>query len=170
MHFDKSTNLFHQIQGTKRFHLLAKSVKIYPSMHPHYHQTAGNENTMAKDVEIIELGPGETLYIPPYVFHRVECLSDLCVSISSHTPSGKPIYNWCVQFEFLIFLFFIVLIIDEEYSYSIAAEIAQQEELSLHHFPISELCAVYRKRWEHLNIPSTVRRKQKKKKVLMWSD
>lgn len=95
IHFDQDFNFFVQLVGKKRFTLWNpfqhELMYTYPRVHPMWHKSQVNFNDVdiekfpafsrARAVQI-ELGPGDTLYIPPYTWHYVETLSP-SVSLST---------------------------------------------------------------------------------------
>eukprot|EP01104_Vermistella_antarctica_P016372 TRINITY_DN5558_c0_g1_i2.p1 TRINITY_DN5558_c0_g1~~TRINITY_DN5558_c0_g1_i2.p1 ORF type:complete len:524 (-),score=116.96 TRINITY_DN5558_c0_g1_i2:89-1660(-) len=100
-HFDRSHNFFTQIVGKKRITLFPPSswptLYPYPATHEHYQQSQVDFNN--PDVEAfpmfpqaeamtVDVGPGETLYIPPFWWHRVESLT-FAVSVSIVSPSEE---------------------------------------------------------------------------------
>lgn len=110
-HFDSQHNFFSTIFGVRRFTFFPPSLEMnpYPSIHRSSRQSQlrleetadaslfarnnnnynninlnDHENNAHDMIFQVDLGPGETLYIPPYWYHRVESLSaSLGASVSS---------------------------------------------------------------------------------------
>eukprot|EP00939_MAST-03C_sp_MAST-3C-sp1_P000032 g32.t1 len=105
-HYDAAYNMFTQIVGKKKVDLwpaeAAPALYMYPSLTPFQRQAqvefqdggkAVNETafpmyTDAPHASVV-VGPGDTLFIPPYTFHRVEALSDLTVSVATWTEAEQ---------------------------------------------------------------------------------
>ena len=94
-HFDQDYNFFVQLVGKKRFTLWSSSqhelMYMYPRIHPMWHKSRVNYRAVdlfefpafsqTKALQI-ELGPGDMLHVPPYVWHYVETLTP-SVSLST---------------------------------------------------------------------------------------
>ena len=101
-HYDTQHNFFTVIFGVRRFTFFPPNMEMHPF--PNLHRSNRQSQLFLeneKDAEVfnelssykdksdisvlqIELGPGDTLYIPPYWYHRVESLTpSLGVSVSS---------------------------------------------------------------------------------------
>ena len=135
-HYDKSHNLLHQVEGTKEIFVWHSESISLPSLHPHFRQLAAGSK-MPNSAERIILQPGETLWLPAYTWHQVQCQSRFCFSISAHVPS------------------------EAEHALSMAMSAAHEVTRaknaipSLLHFPVAQLCRLYRMRWESL-LPSGI--------------
>lgn len=101
-HYDEQNNLFLQLYGRKRFVLFEHQDfdEIYPSLHPMARQVftdiswsaeltewARRENTSnppqwlyGKRVHVIDLLPGDLLYLPPFYYHMVIATSPVSIS------------------------------------------------------------------------------------------
>ena len=116
-HYDRSHNFFVQIHGQKRFYLWnptqLASLYIYPFYHPRDRQsqfinlewndgnrnaypmlstsrsTTSNSNDMTPSF-VIDLNPGDVLYIPPYWAHRVTSLTP-SISVNVWSPGEELI-------------------------------------------------------------------------------
>jgi len=100
-HYDRSHNFLTQLIGRKRVLLYPprQHAYLYPFPHTHvsYHQSQVDFNdpdvltfpdfARAGAVEAV-LEPGDTLYIPPFWWHRIEAL-DLSLSMSVVSPSAE---------------------------------------------------------------------------------
>jgi hypothetical protein len=110
-HYDPQHNFLSQIQGSKRVILFPPSetsLYLFPHIHRSYRQSqlplelhepshSFSEPNSTTDhlfpslpqsgVEVV-LHPGDTLYIPPYWFHRVEALT-MSLSISVTSPTAE---------------------------------------------------------------------------------
>jgi hypothetical protein len=88
--------VFVQVVGWKRFHFFAPEetplLYLFPRVHPLWHKSAVDfchpdlERYPAYQLAtptVVDVGPGDLLYIPPYVWHRVETLSNVSVSLST---------------------------------------------------------------------------------------
>eukprot|EP00039_Didymoeca_costata_P006517 m.90993 g.90993 ORF g.90993 m.90993 type:complete len:498 (-) comp13285_c0_seq2:913-2406(-) len=95
MHFDTSHNAYHQIYGQKRFVLKPPtdipSLQFFPVVHPSDRQLhipwvpdGSDDNTM-----IVDLSPGETLFLPAHWLHQVIALtSSISVNVWSLSNAG----------------------------------------------------------------------------------
>ena len=94
-HFDQDFNFFVQLVGEKRFTLWSPSqhelMYVYPRVHPMWHKSRINFREpdvskfpqFAKSTALqVTLGPGDVMFIPPYMWHYVETLSP-SVSLST---------------------------------------------------------------------------------------
>jgi len=110
MHFDLSENLFFQIRGCKKFILVNpsewKSVHLQSIHHPRYRQTSFESGTYEGNAiqgYVAMLYPGDLLYIPPGVMHRVSAVrcegSDYSVSVSTWSTSSVSNAKLQVQRE-----------------------------------------------------------------------
>lgn len=119
-HFDQDYNLFIQVVGRKRFILFPPCetpyLAAYPRLHPLWHKSqvdfcnpnlsAFPEFALAKG-QVVDLEPGDLLYIPPYYWHHVQTLSTPSLSLStlSHDESTRnameAIYRLKHKFDFL---------------------------------------------------------------------
>ncbi|EDQ91198.1 uncharacterized protein MONBRDRAFT_23375 [Monosiga brevicollis MX1] len=96
-HFDQDYNLFVQMSGRKRFYFYptsaAPDMRMFPRVHPLWHKSqldpcssGSNSGGMAlndRRAWVLEVGPGDAVYIPPYVWHRVETLTPHSLSLST---------------------------------------------------------------------------------------
>jgi hypothetical protein len=103
-HYDPQYNFLSQLQGTKRVILFPPSetsLYLYPHIHRSYrqsqlpleffdqNQTHPNQNlfpTLPQSGVEVVLHPGDTLFIPPYWYHRVEALT-MSISVSVTSPT-----------------------------------------------------------------------------------
>lgn len=111
-HYDASHNFFFQLHGRKRFTLMPPNasnwLREYPCLHPHIHHSqidptarssepgggdGGGGGGGADDggVQVVELGRGDMLVLPPFWWHHVETLTDNAVSINAW--SDAPDYT-----------------------------------------------------------------------------
>ena len=120
-HYDPSDNMLHQVQGSKRFTLWRNASLTMPVLHPHYRQLSGLAQPPADALTVV-LEPGQTLWLPAYTWHAVECQSPVCVSVSAHSPSP------------------------EEQALAVAKATAP----TLERFTAEQLCNVYQARYEQL--------------------
>lgn len=99
-HYDTQHNFFTQILGVKRVTLFPprQEVYLYPNIHRSFRQSQARlerggdallfpELVSAETALQVDLHPGQTLYIPPNWFHRVESLT-LALSISVPSPAS----------------------------------------------------------------------------------
>ena len=95
-HFDQDYNVFVQLVGSKRFTLFAPSqarfLAPFSRLHPLWHKSKANFARPALDIipeyaharaVTVDVHAGDVLYIPPYVWHRVETLSPVSLSLST---------------------------------------------------------------------------------------
>jgi hypothetical protein len=90
LHFDQDHNVFVQLVGTKRFTLYPAAdhhrLLPFPRLHPLWHKAQvefpvpgvvddGRLRCAAGRRQQVTVGPGDVLYIPPYVWHEVETLT-----------------------------------------------------------------------------------------------
>lgn len=100
-HFDQDYNFFIQLVGKKRFTLWSsvqhELMYVYPRVHPMWHKSQVNYRAVDLDKfpafaqsrgRQIEVGPGDMLFIPPYVWHYVETLTP-SVSLSTWSHDYK---------------------------------------------------------------------------------
>ncbi|GBG25984.1 Hypoxia-inducible factor 1-alpha inhibitor [Hondaea fermentalgiana] len=81
MHYDLGHNMFGQIAGCKRFLIVNSTewmrMQLFPLHHPNDRQSQWellDDDTVPLDkipAMVADLGPGDTLYMPPLTFHRV---------------------------------------------------------------------------------------------------
>ncbi len=109
-HYDPTHNFYYQISGYKRFYILPPAnipgLRFFPFAHPGYRQSQCDEEDLAlpmssvrsqgchlaRDVVFVDLAPGDLLYFPPYMPHRVQALS-LSLSINVWSPSkGSSVF------------------------------------------------------------------------------
>lgn len=109
-HYDAAFNFFTQIRGRKRFDLwppsAGSSLYVHSSLSPFARQSQidfsidGAVNatafpqyeTYAKHLRrTVVVDEGDTLYVPPYWFHRVTALSPLTVSVSMWTETTRTL-------------------------------------------------------------------------------
>jgi hypothetical protein len=127
-HYDKSHNLLHQMEGIKEVRVWHSASPSLPSLHPHFRQLAEGQ-APPESAEVMWLHPGETLWLPAYTWHQVQCQSPFCFSISAHVPSeAEHVLSMALT----------------------AAREASKNIPALLRFSVSELCRVYRMRWESL--------------------
>ena len=102
-HFDLQHNFFTTIFGVRRFTFFPPTydMNLYPNIHRSFRQSQlrlegeqdamwfmrGLQNMSKKEIYQIDLLPGETLYIPPYWYHRVETLTP-SLGVSVNSPSA----------------------------------------------------------------------------------
>jgi hypothetical protein len=103
-HFDSDHNLFVQLLGTKRFVLWAPNqtarLCAFPRLHPLWHKSradfeapdlAACANYSASAAVSVDLGPGDSLYVPPLWWHTVETLTpSLSLSTLSRRATLRP--------------------------------------------------------------------------------
>jgi hypothetical protein len=95
-HYDGYHNFYLQLYGSKRFILIKPDImdeilSSYPFPHPSYGQCQGNLSALDLDIYssrlqeaiIVNLKPGELLYIPPFWIHEVICGCSICTLRSS---------------------------------------------------------------------------------------
>ena len=110
-HYDMAHNLYAQLRGYKRFILFGPAdvfhLYTFTNLHPSVRQTQVDFNhasqwgrfpdfAKAQAYEVV-LGPGDVLYVPPFVFHQVSVVTPpgagpqtreaVSVSVSVHTTS-----------------------------------------------------------------------------------
>jgi hypothetical protein len=105
-HYDISHNFYAQLNGKKRFILLApdqaKNLYLYPALHPGAQQSQVRfENPdyqtfprfkQAKALEAV-LQPGDLLYLPPLWFHHVTALTNsMSVSVWTRYQENQDMY------------------------------------------------------------------------------
>lgn len=115
-HYDISHNMFIQIRGRKRVVLFPpvswQSLYPWPILHP---GGLSAQATLGGDCDeqhskfpaficnqlpayVVDVNPGDVLYIPPLWFHQVESLEDLGVSVSVWSPYiGSELYQEAVE-------------------------------------------------------------------------
>jgi hypothetical protein len=80
-HYDAKHNLYLQVFGRKRFEIappdMVRDCKPFPKFHPHARQCRESPRSML----VVDLNPGDLLYLPPFWLHRVESL-DTSASLS----------------------------------------------------------------------------------------
>ena len=102
-HFDQDNNFFVQLRGVKRFTLWMpeqwEQMYSFPRIHPMWHKSQVNYDApdlqlfpqYARTVPMVaEVGPGDVLYIPPYVWHHVETVTP-SVSMSVWSRDGPTV-------------------------------------------------------------------------------
>ena len=102
-HYDETINFVTQVVGTKRWVLFAPEqwldMHVHPLFHPRFRQSqrfydepgrAGGAPGGSAHVEaavearyVIDLEPGEVLFLPAFWFHRVEALSSPTISVAT---------------------------------------------------------------------------------------
>ena len=90
IHYDISVNTFVQIYGTKRFVLFppeeTPNLYLYPALHHRYRRSQVDMTSFKNDARfpkasnissaiVVELNPGDLLYLPPYWYHYVTATS-----------------------------------------------------------------------------------------------
>lgn len=108
-HYDGYDNLYAQIHGHKRWVLVppsqAAAMALYPFLHPHHAQSRVDTHALslasterrARDWSralhvtplVIDLGPGDVLYLPTMWFHRVEARDGVSLSVNSWTRTHE---------------------------------------------------------------------------------
>mmetsp|Transcript_1815 Transcript_1815/g.2418 ORF Transcript_1815/g.2418 Transcript_1815/m.2418 type:complete len:513 (-) Transcript_1815:441-1979(-) len=82
MHYDPNHNMFAQVYGCKRFVLVSpqywNQLKLHPLFHPSDRQSQLEFKSKGYDgkvnAQIVDLYPGDLLYLPPHYFHRVTAI------------------------------------------------------------------------------------------------
>eukprot|EP00475_Leptophrys_vorax_P023395 TRINITY_DN32019_c0_g2_i1.p1 TRINITY_DN32019_c0_g2~~TRINITY_DN32019_c0_g2_i1.p1 ORF type:complete len:274 (+),score=57.63 TRINITY_DN32019_c0_g2_i1:48-824(+) len=107
-HYDASHNLYLQVRGKKRFTIAPPSTAhltcgIYPDSHPHRRQCqypnrfgaflaadpSDDDGHISQSVSyMVELTPGDLLYLPPYWLHKVETL-ETSISLSYWSEAAE---------------------------------------------------------------------------------
>lgn len=106
-HYDGYSNLYAHLQGAKRFYLLPsarwRETYAYPLLHPSYGQcqvnlTAPDQTAYPTarplhehpDALVVDLQPGDLLYLPPFWIHEVVTLApSVSVNFWSDIPQTK---------------------------------------------------------------------------------
>jgi hypothetical protein len=120
-HFDSDRNAFVQLIGKKRFVLWHPNQTFrlcpFPRLHPLWHKSradfeepalelAACANYTASEALVVDVEPGDVLYVPPYWWHTVETLSpSLSLSTLSRWPQLynhlNPLYQHVYYFDTL---------------------------------------------------------------------
>jgi len=116
-HYDMYHNFFVQVSGRKRFTLFPPSdwhnLQVFPISHPSHrqcqvnmldpHDTAELERATGTGPIVVQVGPGDVLYLPPFWFHHVEALdASMSVNVWSYTrdfSDAHGIFKLPVPFE-----------------------------------------------------------------------
>lgn len=88
-HYDTSDNMYLQLDGQKTFYLSKiESAHEHSLLHPHFRRAQ-----VEPKVDLVaRLEPGDVLYLPPYMYHRV--VSDTeGLSMSVNTWTTNPLTN-----------------------------------------------------------------------------
>lgn len=121
-HWDSKHNIFVQLHGSKRFYLwpttALPALRLYSSKHALYpksminfdmvDETSDNSSLARQRFQlegaselaslatavVVDLEPGDVLYLPPMVPHHVECLGE-----PGTTVAIGPAGGWCVGFN-----------------------------------------------------------------------
>jgi len=117
-HFDSDHNLFIQLRGRKRFVMWAPNQSSllcpFPRLHPlwhksqvHFEEYDRRVRQCARYVEseavVVDVGPGDVLYVPPFWWHTVETLEpSLSLSTLSRYVLQYNIMNgiYSLQYHF----------------------------------------------------------------------
>lgn len=107
-HYDVFHNLFAQITGRKRFLIMnitdAERIFLFPYLHPHSRHSMleldsldidWKKSDLPVEMHVIDLEPGDILYIPPHWLHRVLPLpsdDDLSISVNGWTASTEAVF------------------------------------------------------------------------------
>lgn len=105
LHYDMSHNFFIQVWGRKKITLLRTSaIHMMPSftstnyVHP---PVEAIQSSYERNEEInITVSPGEILYIPPLVYHRVEVLDTAAISINIWSKSSEDVLSEKLKYDF----------------------------------------------------------------------
>lgn len=109
LHFDREHNNFLQLRGTRKFYLLPPRflplLHIAPVHHPHHRQSLledeetvlVNTSSSSRNGWVVELVPGETLFIPPFFLHKVVSTSDDSLGIALNLPTQDLIMDHLIQ-------------------------------------------------------------------------
>ena len=117
LHFDAAHNVYAQLRGRKRFVLFPADVSddlyVFPRLHPSTRQSRLDLRALppagfgrftaaaprapkavacarcALHAQEVALMPGDVLYIPPYVWHRVATLADDAPAVSVSVLTGR---------------------------------------------------------------------------------
>ena len=85
MHYDLQHNLFLQASGSKKFSLLSPTyhslLQLYPRSHGsqrqgqvHFPDVVMNNVELQQEIYVVELQPGDAIYVPPLWLHYVESI------------------------------------------------------------------------------------------------
>ncbi len=104
LHYDMSHNIFIQIWGRKKVTLInTGSIKEMPSftrkdyIHPSLETIL---NVYRNNNEInVTLDPGDVLYIPPLVYHRVEVLDENAISLNIWSRSNEDLAFHTINYD-----------------------------------------------------------------------
>ena len=96
-HLDADHNFFLQVSGRKRWRLFPTrdhaALRPFPRTHPLWHKAQRRppapelEAPLASPI-VVDVGPGDVLYVPPYTWHSVETLTP-SISLSSWSDYGN---------------------------------------------------------------------------------
>eukprot|EP01091_Cochliopodium_minus_P015451 TRINITY_DN5508_c0_g1_i1.p1 TRINITY_DN5508_c0_g1~~TRINITY_DN5508_c0_g1_i1.p1 ORF type:complete len:358 (-),score=98.19 TRINITY_DN5508_c0_g1_i1:28-1101(-) len=106
LHFDEPNNIFYQIEGQKKFTLFSPKnwVNLYPFPNAHSCDRQSQVDIENPDLQKFPklvnaeaweayVGPGDTLYLPPYWWHQVESLTQ-SVSLTYWFNPSPPEYSY----------------------------------------------------------------------------
>ena len=100
-HYDVLDNMFCQVYGRKTFRLWGPDhvslLKVFPDLHPRARKSQFKELFQGNDTDDdmafldVELGPGDSLYIPAFVFHQVEVVEGVSISLNVFSPCNAQL-------------------------------------------------------------------------------
>ena len=105
LHYDMSHNIFIQVWGRKKITLLRTlaihTMPSFTSIHYVHPPVEAIQSSYERNEEInITVSPGEILYIPPLVYHRVEVLDTAAISINIWSKSSEDIASEKLEYDF----------------------------------------------------------------------
>ena len=117
-HFDSDRNSFVQLIGHKRFVLWhpnqTHSLCPFPRLHPLWHKSRADfeapdvseaspcANYSSTVALVVDVGPGDVLYVPPFWWHTVETLTpSLSLSNISRWPALYEHLNAIYRYDYL---------------------------------------------------------------------
>ena len=89
VHFDRHHNFLLQVEGTKRVTVAADDDPTVVRELDHCFDADENPRALPLHTEAFELGPGDGLYLPPYLFHWVEGEADVSVAVSCEIRTAR---------------------------------------------------------------------------------